>query len=130
MLSGLAASQLNIILGSLSQVVSLSIDAYEKEVAKIQSEIERKTSEEALRLLLDNMLSRILEEKPTSVYPLYATISKSLIDVNFNVAIFIVSLTATKQIVAEILSATTGRTNTEAGRFISNYIDIIKKASK
>ena len=128
MLSGQTASQLNIILGSLSQVVSLSIDAYEREVIKIQSEVEREISEEALRLILSNMLQRIVEEKPTSVYPLYATISKSLIDVNFNVAVFIVSLTAAKQIANEIIFTATGRTDTEAGRFISNYIDVIIKS--
>lgn len=128
MLSGQSSIQLNIILGSLSQIVSSSIDVYEEQVATILSEIERESSEAAVRLVLDGLLNRIIEEKPTSVYPLYATISKSLIDLNFNVALLITSLTAAKSVIREVVFAATNRNNTEAERFISNYIDILLKS--
>ena len=128
MLFGDTIKQLALIKGSLTFIVEQAVDAYEKQVSPISTKIEKQKAIDSTYELARIVIDRVEKEKPMSVFPLFPVISNTLVINNFNVELFIVTLTALKQIIPEFIFKATNRSNTTTERFISLYIDKINKS--
>ena len=128
MLFGDTIRQLTLIKGSLTFLVEKSVDAYEAQFSPISTKLEKQKAIDSTYGVVKTVITRIEEEKPMSIFPIYPQISSALVVNNFDVQLFVSILVAFKNVVPEYIFQATDRSNTTTERFISLYIDKIVQA--
>lgn len=121
MLSELTKTQIRGVKGSLPKIIDDSFVIYEREVEKLSVSVEKEAFKKAMLDFTGVILDRIQSEKPLTTVPLYATISYTLIQLQFDIEKFLVLYTIINKVIAEFLIITFNRRDTALGRYITRY---------
>ncbi len=130
MLTALTQQQANAIASNLSFVVDQALNAYEQTQGEIEISAKRKAYKKLYVDLLGNVLNRILEEKPSSIIPLYNQLAFTLVELGFNVTLFVTILVYCQEVLFQSIAQSGGR-NAQLENYIERYIsEIIKQITQ
>lgn len=121
MLSALTLKQLDLIVANLPKLIQNSFSAYELNRGKFQISSEKKLYEEIYYDLFITILKRIENVDPLTVLPLYDKIAYMLVNLQFDVPLFLELTNTIKSVIFEFLLKQGGRNN-QLEQYLDKYI--------
>lgn len=127
MLSALTLKQLDNIIANLPRLIEGSFTAYENLRGKFEISSQRKLYQEIYYDLFRTILFRIQDQKPLTILPLYDKLAFLLVNLQFNVPLFIELLFTIQNGITQLILSTGGRNN-QLEQYIEKYVSDINIA--
>ena len=124
MLSALTLKQVELIIANLPIVLDNSFKAYELKNGKFQISSDRESYKKLYYDLYYSILTRIQNQEAILVLPLYSRLAYTLVNLQFNVPLFIELLSIIKNVIFELVLKNGGR-NTQLEGSLSKYVNDI-----
>ena len=121
MLSELTKTQIRGVKGNLPKIIDDSFVIYEREVEKLNVSAEKEAFKRAMLDFIGVILDRIQNDKPLTSVPLYATISYTLVQLQFDVGRFLGLYAIINKVIAQFLIIAFNRKDTALERYITRY---------
>ena len=124
MLTALTQQQAKAIASNLSLVVDQALSAYEQAQGEIEISAKKKAYKKLYVDLLGSIINRISEEKPASIIPLYSQLAFTLVELGFDVTLFVTILVYCQEVLFQFITQAGGR-NIQLENYIERYISEI-----
>lgn len=124
MLTALTQQQAEAIASNLTSIVDQALSAYEQTQGKIEISAKRRAYKKLYVDLLGNIVNRILEEKPASIIPLYNQLAFTLVELGFDVTLFVTILVYCQEAIFQFILQIGGK-NIQLENYIERYVSEI-----
>jgi len=127
MLSALTLKQIEAITSNLPKIIKSSFDAYESINGKFSVSVQRKTYEDIYYDFFSSIIKRIEREDAITILPLYDKLACMLVNLQFNVRLFVELTSIVEKAILE-LTINSNTRNSQLEQFVETYIDKVISA--